>query len=65
MRVNPLEVSKLLDKKNPTAHALRHTAQDLQHGIQQKTYYTRHTAQDLLHTAYSTIRTIHGIHQDT
>lgn len=70
MRVNPLEVSKLLDKKKP-----RHTLFDIQHktyntayntrlitqGIQHKTYNTRHTAQDLLHMAYNTRLNTHGI----
>lgn len=55
MRVNPLEVSKLLDKKT--------------HGTRYLTYSTRlttrHTTQDLLHTAYSTRPTAHGIQHNT
>lgn len=55
MRVNPLEVSKLLDKKP--------------HGTRYSTYSTRlttrHTTQDLLLTAYSTRPTTHGIQHNT
>lgn len=71
MRVNPLEVSKLLDiKKTP-----RHTLYDIQHktyntayntrpityGIQHKTYYTRHTAQYVQYTVYTKIPTTHNL----
>lgn len=70
MRVNPLEVSKLLNKKKP-----RHTLYDIQHktyntayntrpityGIQHKTYYTRHTAQYVQYTEYTKIPTTHNL----